>query len=133
MSRSQPQVSFAQVAQLCLVPQDEVESTTKWYSQEQQSSFRQQMLNDIRRMRNVAADNAVPDYEYVGIETLLSRELVRLVNAKRRHHIATVLAEQRSHQGQIDEERLCQVSRKSSWWSCEYAHILAKNASEIAD
>ena len=134
---SKSRVSFSQFSQLALFPEDKTESSKKWYSKEENRSFRQQLANDIRQIRrNLPANDASGrEYEYVGIETLLSPEVMRLVAAKRRHHIAAILEEQRrrSHQQEdnnTDSEalrRLSQISEKSSRWSCKCAYMRANN------
>ena len=134
---SKPRVTFSQHIELAIVPQESTELTkSKWYSQEDNTTFRTRTSNDIRRLRNelatAASDNFNEDCscEYVGIETLLSRPLMMLVAEKMHEHINAILSEQhryRSQHDNVEEESLAEVSERSSRWARQRANQRARS------
>eukprot|EP00970_Alexandrium_tamarense_P000658 scaffold69_cov198-Alexandrium_tamarense.AAC.98 len=93
-----------------------------WNSKHEMSSFKDAFLRDGRKM---ASDELC---HCIGIEFLISPELLAKTREGKRVHTATVLSEQARHQrviGSCNAEKLARVSRENSLSSRRRAHKIA--------
>ena len=123
-------VCFSKFSELVIIPYDDAK--LKWYTQEEQSLFRQSRLADVRRLRDMLRDStSICEevlYEYVGIENyiLFSYDVLRYAIQKKQAHSSDVLLAQSMHQGDHSKiEELSETSKKSSQWARERAALLA--------
>ena len=109
------------------------EIRARWYTEDEQKTFRRKMLRDAVKsslrmedcFSNAPQDLAFQDY--VGLDHLISRDVgerYQALKAARKEHAKIVLAEQKAQrlQGKNSVEDLARVSGMSSYWSRERAH-----------
>ena len=122
-------VCFSKFSELVIIPYDDAK--LKWYTQEEQSLFRQSRLADVRRLRDMLRDStSICEevlYECLGIENMLfSYNVLRYAIQKKQAHSSAVLLTQSMHQGDHSRiEQLLETSKKSSQWARERAVLLA--------
>jgi hypothetical protein len=105
-----------------------------WNSKHEMNSFKDAFLRDGRKMARFLAatpiDGVTSDElcHCIGIEFLISPELLAKTREGKRVHTATVLSEQARHQrviGSCNAEKLARVSRENSLSSRRRAHKIA--------
>jgi len=121
-------VCFSKFSELVTIPYDDAK--LKWYTQEEQSLFRQSMRADVRRLRVMLRDSTSTSEEVlhacVGIENIFSSYVLHHAIQKKLAHSSAVLLTQRMHQGDHSRiEELSETSKKSSQWARERAALLA--------
>lgn len=118
----------------------DAEGSSSWYSLEETRAFKQSLISDAVRLRNLVASapnwTALSEedvHEMVDLETFLSRSRARRAHARVRSHVALVVAEQASQAGGAagdrSEERLSMVAQISSRPSRERAHVAWRRSS----
>mmetsp|Transcript_17023 Transcript_17023/g.27658 ORF Transcript_17023/g.27658 Transcript_17023/m.27658 type:complete len:178 (-) Transcript_17023:179-712(-) len=133
-----PRVRFSEYSQLSVIPKDDTKS--KCFSRQEQRLFRQAVLADTLRLRNLF-QNTSPEmitqddlYECVGIESYLSQDLARHVVQKKRAHVDAVLSAQRANRGACSNEKISHTSKHTSRWARKRAEKLAKGyATQLRD
>lgn len=137
--RRDNRVSFSALSSVARYAADEAEESTftPWYTPEETRDFKQRMLSDAVRLRDLlrasasnggAAPLSEEDlHETVGLEKFLSPSRVRRDRARIRSHLEAVVAEQESQarSGVRSSKRLSMVAQNSSQLSRERAHALA--------
>jgi len=103
------------------IPDDKAE--IKAYTQDEITTFKQNAVLDIHRLRHQLAlaneqaervDNSEQIYHFIGLENYISQARMRSVRAARRAHVVAVLWEQQSLSQPNDVNRLASVSTASS-------------------
>ena len=117
------------------------ETNNRWYADKDKEHFRQELKNDILEAADLFASpdrgqNIVSNRDLckcVGIEKYLTLELASHMREKRHRHAHTIIKEiERQRLLNIcDDEELAKVSRRSSRWFRERAHILAAGYVDI--
>ena len=132
-STPRPRVRFSQFSQMTMIPKEDDQKKSKWFSKQEQRRFRQAVLNDTRRIRDLLQNTPPQEitqdelFECVGIENFLSRDLAQQVLRKKRAHVDAILLVQRGHHlgtNKKDEE-VSHTSKISSQWACERARRIA--------
>jgi hypothetical protein len=132
--RRQLTVTFANMAEVSLIdkpPQDDIDKT--WNSKQEMNAFKRTLLNDGRRMAKFLANTSrgsVTNDELVnciGIEFLLSPELLAKARDGKRLHSAAVLSEQARQRvfGECNADDLARISRDNTRSSRRRAHTIA--------
>ena len=120
-------VRFSQLSELVKIPYDDAK--LKWYTQEEESLFRQSRLADVRRLRDMLRDSTSTSeevlYEIVGMENILFSYVLCHAIQKKQAHSSAVLRTQRMHLGYHRIEELSETSKKSSQWARERAAWVA--------
>lgn len=136
--REQRIVRISSTSTMFIEFRTEEDKSKKWTSAEDNRRFRQNLRRDVMDMRRRVESN--PEsisqeelWQCLGMESLLSNELVRNSFEQRMMHRQAVLAEQRR---QLllhihDEEELCRVSEIHSQWGRERCFKIAAGYSMI--
>ena len=129
-------VFFSEYSELVYIPRsDDRKKSTVWYSSKDRHSFRQTLIEDVRRVsqeiHNLPLGGLMSQEQMcycLGVEAYLSGlAAARQAEQSRRANVAAVLSEQRrqKHEGICDIERLSSVSMSGSEWSSTKARKLA--------
>lgn len=96
----------------------------QFYSPQELTRIRLQLIRDARRMMTLAAANNITQDELdecIGIERMLSADIARRIAQHKTNHIRSIV----SRQGTCTPKELCEMSQASSRFSCEMAERLA--------
>ena len=127
-------VSFSISSELYLVPGDEHQGSTTWYSSQDKQEFRRSMVRDIKKISReidgLPMEGTFTQAQLIdclGIELFINKGAARSAAEVRRAHIHSVLAEQsrQRQNGTCDIGRLSSISQKGSLWTKERARNLA--------
>jgi hypothetical protein len=112
------------------------EEENKWYDEEDRARFTRSTIGDaIRCSRMISAKAAQNEplsndelTMLVGLDSLMTRQLVQHVAQMKRRHVGLVLREQEHQRFANDyrEERLAHLAGMSSQWSRERSHNIAR-------
>lgn len=112
------------------------EEENKWYDEEDRARFNRSTIGDaIRCSRMISAKAAQNEplsndelTMLVGLDSLMTRQLVQHVAQMKRRHVGLVLREQEHQRFANDyrEERLAHLAGMSSQWSRERSHNIAR-------
>ncbi len=106
---------------------------TLWYSPDERDELKRELLRDVHLVSLHLARTPMEHVHHsdlvmcIGMETLLSPELSRLVKLRKRRHVKLVLLAQarQASRGVVDTEELCLLSENSSQWTRDRSRALA--------
>lgn len=117
-------VTFSDTSEMVFVSNRPEDRAAAWYSQDDHDRFELEAIRDARRMARLLGSipaTALPEVEdelnVIGIEMLLSSDLLRHLAVRRREHLRAILVGQRH----CNERQLALLSERSSEWSREGA------------
>mmetsp|Transcript_32758 Transcript_32758/g.55733 ORF Transcript_32758/g.55733 Transcript_32758/m.55733 type:complete len:165 (-) Transcript_32758:672-1166(-) len=133
--KSKRSVRFAEMCLLAITePKSPEELAATWCSKRERDAFRIQLMRDLSRMRRKVATTPMASigdddmYGLIGMEAILSQDVLVRTKQHKVDHVNTLLAEQarQRRSNAYDYEELSRVACESSEKARNRAHKVAK-------